>query len=105
MKKILIFSIVLICILYSAGCNEKSEPVVINIDNSGDVSSEAVGVNALIKIADCLYYDSTTQIVYLWNGNIQHNHATTPTPYYATNGLPYRYNPETSTLEKISVAE
>lgn len=24
-----------------------------------------------------------------------------PTPYYASNGLPYKYNPETNTLEEI----
>ena len=27
--------------------------------------------------------------------------ATAPTPYYAPNGLPYRYNPESNTFEEI----
>ncbi len=27
--------------------------------------------------------------------------ATTPSPYYAPNGLPYKYNPETNTFEEI----
>ena len=27
---------------------------------------------------------------------------TSPTPYYAPNGFPYRYNPETNTFEEIN---
>lgn len=48
-----------------------------------------------------LWYDTVTQIVYLWNGNIGNYSATIPSPYYAPNGLPYKYNPETNTLEEI----
>lgn len=33
------------------------------------------------------------------------NHAITPSPYYAPNGLPYRYNPETNTFEEIDLKE
>lgn len=31
--------------------------------------------------------------------------ATTPSPYYAPNGLPYKYNPSTNTLEEITPEE
>jgi hypothetical protein len=55
----------------------------------------------MVEIGNYLYYDSTTRIVYWWNGAIRANYATTPSPYYAPNGLPYLYNPETNTFEEI----
>ena len=61
-----------------------------------------VGKCTMINIGNGLYYDSTTRIVYWWNGvlNILDT-ATTPSPYYAPNGLPYKYNPTTNTFEEI----
>ena len=41
-----------------------------------------------------LYYDEFTKIVYIDSVYIF-------TPYYAPNGLPYRYDPETNTLREI----
>ena len=41
-----------------------------------------------------LIYDTTTGIVYIEGRNFF-------TTYYAPNGLPYKYNPETNTLEEI----
>ena len=55
----------------------------------------------MVYIGDGLYYDSTTRIVYWWNGWFLNNTATTPSPYYAPNGLPYKYNPETNVFEQI----
>ena len=40
-----------------------------------------------------MYYDEVTKIVYIQIGTL--------VPYYASNGLPYRYNTETNTLEEI----
>jgi hypothetical protein len=37
------------------------------------------------------------------NGAIAGTISTTPSPYYAPNGLPYRYNPETNTFEEIDI--
>lgn len=38
-----------------------------------------------------------------WSGSMDGHHYqdTTPSPYYAPNGKPYRYNPETNTFEEI----
>lgn len=57
----------------------------------------------MIEIGNYLYYDSTTRIVYWWNGIIgtAGDSAISPSPYYAPNGLPYLYNPETNTFEEI----
>lgn len=46
-----------------------------------------------------LYYDSSTKIVYMiFNEIVGHSMS----PYYAPNGLPYIYNPETNELEEIN---
>ena len=66
-----------------------------------ELHSNMIGKNVLIKIGGGLYYDSATRIVYWWNGVLKGGYSTTPSPYYAPNGLPYRYNPETNTFEEI----
>lgn len=64
------------------------------------------GVDSLIEIGNNLWYDASTGIVYWWNGSLSFsNAATTPSAYYAPNGLPYRYNPNTNTLEEINNLE
>lgn len=62
-----------------------------------------IGKYTLTEIGNGLWYDTTTRIVYWWNGFLSSclNVSTTPSPYYAPNGLPYRYNPETKTFEEI----
>ena len=62
-----------------------------------------IGQSAMVEIGDGLWYNSETGIVYWWNGviNSMSERATTPTPYYAPNGLPYRYNTNTKSLEEI----
>ena len=74
----------------------------INVENSTDLSGTVIGTDTLIEIGSNLWYDSTTRIVYWWNGRISSGcyGATAPTPYYAPNGLPYRYNPESNTFEE-----
>lgn len=102
MKKLL--SIILCCliILSLVGCGgTKTGVVAVNVENSEDLSGPIFGRDALIEIGDNLYYDSSTRIVYWWNGSLGSNYATSPSPYYAPNGLPYRYNPETNTFEEI----
>lgn len=98
----------LIAVLLLTGCVE-SEPVNINVEKNTSICGTAFGRSVLIKIGDGLWYDSTTRIVYWWNGHMGEsvldytNYDTSPTPYYAPNGLPYRYNPETNTFEEISL--
>lgn len=82
------------------GCGETT--INVNVENSSELSGTTLGIDSLIEIGDKLWYDSTTRIVYWWNGTMgAANCATTPTAYYAPNGLPYRYNPETNTFEEI----
>ena len=41
--------------------------------------------------------------MYFWNGLIGYGQAsTTPSPYFAPNGLPYKYEPETNTFVEIT---
>ena len=100
--KSLILSLALIITL--SGCGEK-EVVTVNIESNNDVSqgiSMVLGKSAMIKLGNGLYYDSVTGIVYWWNGNMYKLQAdTTPTPYYSSNGLLYRYIPETNTLQEV----
>lgn len=62
-----------------------------------------IGTVSFIKNNDYLYYDDETKIVYFWNVRIHNNRydSISPSPYYAANGLPYKYNPETRTFEEI----
>lgn len=102
MKRLL--TLILCAIMLTmTGCAEIPEAIVVNVENQGTLSNNTLGLNALIMIGNGLYYDSTTRIVYWWNGvlDVNEHDATTPTPYYASNGLPYRYNPETNTFEEI----
>ena len=87
------------------GCGSTTN-VVIDVENKENLSNVIIGKSALIKIGDGLYYDSTTRIVYWWNGYLEGiRYDTTPSPYYAPNGLPYKYNPEINTFEEIDLSE
>ena len=76
----------------------------INKEIENEIKSEynlEIEKEAMVELGNGLCYDSSTMIVYLWNGYWVGDYAATPTPYYAANGLPYRYNVETNTLEEI----
>lgn len=87
--------ILLLLSLTLTGC-ANTEIVTINT-NSTELSNDSFGT--LAKIAGDFYYDTATLIVYkhhfTYNGNY------VDVPYYAPNGLPYRYNTKTNTLEEI----
>ena len=98
-------------ILCLTGCGQK-EVVAVNVQTENDggisqaINNKILGESAMIKIGNELWYDSTTGIVYWWNGYIYSaNCATTPTPYYSSNGLLYRYIPETNTLEEVKPSD
>lgn len=97
-KKILI--LVTALTLFCTGCGQKSTA---ETDGFRDT---VMGKDALVEIGNGLWYDSATGIVYWWNGRLPgYTNDTTPSPYYASNGLPYRYDPETNTFEEIVVGE
>ena len=99
---ITLFLAVLIFSSTVTGCGSDTV-VAVNIEETDKLYGSTFGEKALIKINNGLWYDSTTRIVYWWNGWIYSENATTPSPYYAPNGLPYKYNPETNTFEEIEV--
>jgi hypothetical protein len=101
---ILLTALLLSCSL--TGCGG-SEVISVNVDNNENIYGSSFGEYSLIKIGNGLYYDSTTRIVYWWNGMLDNMvyASTTPSPYYAPNGLPYKYNPETNTFEEIDLSE
>lgn len=91
-----LFAILLTCVvlLFLVGCT--SEPIRVNVSNSEKLYSDNIGT--FVKIGERLGYDSATRIVYICNLN---SYGSSYTPYYAPNGLPYKYNLETNTFEEI----
>ena len=102
MKKICSISLVLICIiLILTGCVNKK--VEVNVSEGGNDKVMLSSDNLKSIISNKLYYDTETKIVYWWNGRLGLSEtSTTPSPYYAPNGLPYKYNPDTNTLVAIT---
>jgi len=96
-KKIMICLIGCILTLSLVGCSLEP-PVQVNVSNSENISSNQFA--QFKNIGRNLVYDSATRIVYIedytYGGYRVHY------PYYAPNGLPYRYNPETNTFEEIN---
>ena len=101
MKKFLIIILSCVIALSFMGCGAANTTIKVDAENKDELSNGVFGKSALIEIGDYLWYDSTTRIVYWWNGFIVTQSAIVPSPYYAPNGLPYRYNPETNTFEEI----
>lgn len=96
MKKILIIICMTFC-LSLAGCGEAT---ILNVRVDGDIQDDSPG---MINICDRplrLVYDSMTRIVYIENRT--YNGYYIYTPYYAPNGLPYKYNIETNAFEEIT---
>ena len=94
---------IVICICFFTGC--ESDETAINVKQGSSINSTGkIGAKNLKEIGGNLYYDVTTGIVYWWNRSIDSGaqSATTPSVYYAQNGLPYKYNPTNNTLEEIN---
>ena len=97
MKKFLLGVLATLVIVSLVGCTE----VPGTVDTKTKIEH---GEDNMIELGNDLWYDSVTGIVYWWNGNLSRSEsATAPTPYYAPNGLPYRYNPEKQTFEEIDI--
>ena len=86
-----------IIVLSLIGC--RAEPVNVNVSNSESISSNQFGT--FVAIGNNLVYDPATRIVYVRNSSYSCYYVYIP--YYAPNGLPYKYNPETNTFEEIEV--
>lgn len=100
-KRIVLITTTISIALGLTGCQKiKLSPDEVKAPS--ELTDTVIGKDAMIQIGSGLYYDSFTRIVYWWNGYLAESKwATTPTPYYAPNGLPYRYNLETNTFEEI----
>lgn len=94
MKKILTMIITFVLTMQLIACGAV-EPVQVNVENN-NIFAGTLG--ELVEISSLLLYDPATRIVYRIN---DHAYGVTYVPYYAPNGLPYRYNPETNTFEEI----
>lgn len=82
------------------GCS--SESLQVNVANSEGLANYTFGASNLRELGDCLWYDSSTRIVYFWRDSELHSrYSIVPCPYYAPNGRPYRYDPVTNTFEEI----
>lgn len=97
MEKKLIATLLSCAIALSlAGCSV--EPVQVNVSNSESISSHQLGT--FTSIGNNLVYDPATRIVY--RQNYTHGCRYVYVPYYASNGLPYRYDPEANMFEEIN---
>lgn len=94
-KKILVGLIGCMLTFYLVGCS--SEPIQVNVSNNDNISSNQFG--KFVDIGRNLVYDSATRIVYI-EDYTSYGYMVR-CPYYAPNGLPYKYNPETNTFEEI----
>lgn len=98
MEKKLIATLLSFTIALSlTGCGAV-EPVQVNVSNSESISSHQLGT--FTSIGNNLVYDPATRIVY--RQNYTHGCRYVYVPYYAPNGLPYRYDPQTNTFEEIN---
>lgn len=96
MKKILAL-IVIVCMVFClCGCSRGSK----------NYNKTTTGRLIPIVGQSDLYYDANTKVVYiLFNECAGYTGYGYMSPYYADNGLPYVYNVESNTLEKINVVE
>lgn len=91
MKRNLLILLMTTLLCSFIGCSS----VNVNMQNTTDIHGTKLGDDALINIGGRLCYDETTRIVYI--GDVYRLSA-----YYAPNGLPYKYNPETNMFEEIN---
>jgi hypothetical protein len=96
-KKLMVTILSCALALSLLGCRAV-EPVQVNVSNNESISSHQLGT--FISIGNNLVYDPATRIVY--RKNYTYSGYYVYVPYYAQNGLPYRYNPETNTFEEIN---
>lgn len=99
-----LFAILVACVFTFSlvGCGETTT-LNVNVENSSELGNNTLGNQSFVAIGNDLYYDSATRIVYMRNYTYLSNYVYTA--YYAPNGFPYRFNPETNTFEEITVGQ
>lgn len=100
-KKILAVALGITLCLSIVGCGENDTKGLSSSVNAY-LEEKILGVEIcdniiFIPIGGWLFYDSTTNIVYILNSELRGG----VSPYYAPNGLPYKYNPETNEFCEI----
>lgn len=103
-KYIAILAVVIFLIFLMSQCSKPSTDVPVSennrVENSGYVSGTYLDFKT---ISDDLVYDAATNIVYVENDTADTYDVYVP--YYAPNGLPFRYNGKTGELEQIDPRE
>lgn len=97
-KKILVILFGCLLTFSMVGCGTTLN---VNVENSNELHSDTLGTQSFVSISDDLFYDEATRIVYIKNITYGFG-CSVYTAYYAPNGFPYKYNPETNTLEEIN---
>lgn len=99
-------SILITLLLFCSGCGSSIPTVVnVNVEHNEELNNTVLGKDAFVSIGNGLCYDSITKIVYIEFDQYGYKIENVFVPYYAPNGLPYRYNPETNTFEEIGEEE
>lgn len=91
-KKFIVLFLAAIIAVFSVGCTNEDPKNYTNL---------TAGRLIQTTMSD-LYYDANTKIVYImFNEYVGYYGYGYMSPYYAPNGLPYIYNPQTNELEEI----
>ena len=101
MKKLAIVLSVCFILLFCFGCSSDLSDNTQTTVRTHD--GQLVSVEEFANFTDLggsLVYDSATRIVYFRNDT--RGTYSVYVPYYASNGLPYKYNVETNTLEEVN---
>ena len=98
-NKIKLLILITVFLLSLSSCGSETVSINVNVENAEELNNTVLGKDALIEIGNGLLYDSATRIVYLKIDGV--DGYSYFSAYYAPNGLPYRYNPETNTFEEI----
>ena len=101
-RKIIVGLVSCVLVFSLVGCGKTTTTLNVNVKNGSDLHSTELGNQSLIEIGSGLFYDSATRIVYMAHGSDSAYESKTYCPYYAPNGLPYKYNPESNTFEEIN---
>lgn len=101
-RLIVMATAVLLIVGMFCGCMSEKSDVLVEETVSVDADSDwTIRFIDLGEKPSQLCYDNTTYIVYLKQSVDSTRYIYTA--YYAQNGLPYRYNPETQSLEEITI--
>ena len=99
-RKIIVGLVSCVLVFSLTSCGETTT-LNVNVENSKDLISTELGSQALTEIGNDLWFDSATGIVYMSHGINSVEESKTFCPYYAPNGLPYKYDPDSKTFEEI----